>query len=88
MAVTIVEAVKRYLGGCPNAASSKTRTYTAPEFENLTRTPEPVRPGVPESSGIGSAEHRPGYLENILLILLFLGSRVCQQKFLTRITDG
>lgn len=69
----VLDTIKHYLGWCPNAASSKTRTYTAPEFEDLTRTPAPVGPGIPEHAGIGSAEHRPEYQENILLILLFLG---------------
>ncbi|MDO9326511.1 MAG: hypothetical protein Q7T80_16295 [Methanoregula sp.] len=61
MAVTIVETVKRYLGWCPNAAASKTRTYTVPEFENLEKTPPPITPVVPEPAGIGSAEHRSEY---------------------------
>ena len=73
MAVTILETMKHYLGWCPNAATPKTRTYTAPEYEILSKTPAPPGPAVPEPAGIGSAEHRSDYQENILLILLFLG---------------
>lgn len=73
MAVTIIETIKQYLGWCPNATSAKPWTYTASEFENLTKTPLPIGPALPEPVGISSAEHRPEYQENILLILLFLG---------------
>lgn len=68
-----METIKRYLGWCPNAASPKTRTYAAPEFDNLTKTPIPIGPVVPEPDAVGLIEHRPEYQENILLILLLLG---------------
>lgn len=73
MAVTLVDTIKRHLGWCPNAAAPETRTYTSPEYEVLAKTPSPSRPAAPVPAGIGSAEHRSDYQENILLILLFLG---------------
>jgi hypothetical protein len=69
----VVETIKRYLGWCPHATSPKTRTYAAPEFDNLTKTPAPVGPVIPEPVIGNPEEHRPEYQENILLILLFIG---------------
>ncbi len=69
----IVETIKRRLGWCPHATSPKTRTYPAPGFDSLTRTPTPTGPVGPEPATGGLTEHRPEYQENFLLILLFLG---------------
>ena len=69
----VMDTIKHYLGWCPNAASSKTRTYNTPEFESHTKTQPPPGPVVPEPAGIGSKEHPPEYQENFLPIFLFLG---------------
>ncbi len=81
-----LEQFRKMLGWCPNAGSVRTHGYTQAKTSYGTdrkkRSPEPVPP--PESVGTARGD-RPGYRENLLLILIALAwlfPVVYQREFL------
>lgn len=71
--MTLVEPIRYYLGWCPQGSHRNTRTFINPDQD----LPEPVPAFGPAASPApavtGPAKHRPGYQENILLLILLLG---------------
>lgn len=73
----VAEVIRGWLGLCPNAPRHKTRTFAEPTQGTLTPgTPLPVPPVSPAGDP-APVDSRPGYQENLLLILLLLAGLFC-----------
>ena len=68
----ISDVIRGWLGWCPDGSRQKTRTFSATGADPAEQVPVPAGPAAP-AAVTGPAEHRPGYQENILLLILLLG---------------
>ena len=70
----ISDVIRGWLGWCPKGSREKTRTFSAPGADPAAQVPVPAGPATsPAPAVTGPAEHRPGYQENFLLLILLLG---------------
>lgn len=70
----VAEVIRGWLGLCPHGPAHKTRSFPNPGEPYL--VPTQPTPG-PAAAAATPAESRPGYQENILLILLLLAGLFC-----------
>jgi hypothetical protein len=73
----VAEVIRGWLGLCPHGPAHKTRAFPNPgESCQVPAQPSP-EPAEPPATATTPVESRPGYQENILLIIVLLAGLFC-----------